>query len=74
MRIRSPALYRHIRNKKILPLPAMGTINRKLRNLRASYGFQEILFEAMRIKATEMKPMEKRGTYNSSTKLNMTKI
>jgi hypothetical protein len=61
MRIRSPALYRHIRKRNILPLPSMPTINNHLKFLRPAYGFQKTLFEAMREKSKELLPEEKRG-------------
>lgn len=61
MRIRGPALYKHIREHNILPLPSMSTIRRHCIGLKATYGFQNSLFEAMKFKGESMKDNEKRG-------------
>ena len=34
MRIKSPTLYNHIRERKILPLPSRTTLNRYMRNIK----------------------------------------
>jgi hypothetical protein len=39
-----------------------------MKNLGARYGFQESLFEAMKMKCDAMKPMEIRGTRTHSQK------
>lgn len=64
MRIRGPALYKHIREHKILPLPSMSTIRRHCSGLKATYGFQNSLFETMKFKGKSMTENEKRGKKN----------
>ena len=34
MRIKSPTLYNHIRERKIMPLPSRTTLNRYMRNIK----------------------------------------
>lgn len=48
MRIKDPCLYRHIRMKKILPLPCRTTVGRYMKKLHPMYGYQDSLFDVLR--------------------------
>jgi hypothetical protein len=61
MRIRGPALYKHIREHNILPLPSLPTIRRHCIGLKATYGFQDTLFQTMKFKGESMTENQKRG-------------
>ena len=54
IRIKSPKLYRHLRNRELLPLPAPSTISRYIKNIDSSYGFQTKLFELLKVKCHSM--------------------
>lgn len=64
-RIQGPVLYRKLREENILPLPSLSTLQRKCRGLRATYGFQDTLFENMHLKANSMDKMLRRGKFNA---------
>lgn len=63
MKIKSFRLYRHIRNRGILPLPHPSTIHKRIRCLRASFGFDQNLLKVLKEKAAGMPPYQRRGTY-----------
>jgi hypothetical protein len=61
LRIKSTKMYKHLRAQNILPLPSFTTLQRQTKNLRASYGFQDAIFEAMKTRAKFMQGYENRG-------------
>lgn len=63
LRIKSPKAYRHLRDKKMLSLPSITTLNRYLRKIRGAYGFHEETFTLLKEKTAHMKPEEVRGAY-----------
>lgn len=61
LRIKSRKAYLHLVKHNILPLPCLNTLNRYIKNLKPSFGFDPALFAALKKKAEHMKPEEKRG-------------
>lgn len=61
MRIKSPALYQHIRDREILPLPCNSTIRGYLSNFSGAYGFNPSTLKVMKEKSQEMAPEKRRG-------------
>ena len=61
MRIKSSKLYDHIRSRNILPLPCKHTLSRYIKKLNPNFGFQNAVFECLRLKASRMEVVEKRG-------------
>ena len=64
LKIKSTQAYTHIISHGIMPLPHPCTINRYLRQLKPSYGFQSGVFEMLSSKAGEMNNWEKEGSIN----------
>ncbi|KAK7590319.1 hypothetical protein V9T40_001932 [Parthenolecanium corni] len=48
-------------NQKILPLPSPATIHRHMRKLKPSFGFQNQIFNTMKVKSEGMRSIERRG-------------
>ncbi|XP_064472384.1 uncharacterized protein LOC135386398 [Ornithodoros turicata] len=61
MRIKSPALYKHLRSKDLLPLPCVDTLNNYINKVKGIYGFQESVFECIKIRSAAMAPEDKHG-------------
>lgn len=62
MRIKNAALYEHLRDRQILPLPCRKTLGRYIQKIGSStYGFQEAIFEGLRRKGSQMDKSSKRG-------------
>jgi len=61
MRIKSPKLYQHIREKNILPLPCNSVIRGYLKNFSGAYGFHPQTFEMLKPKCEELEPQKRRG-------------
>ncbi|KAE8748887.1 hypothetical protein FOCC_FOCC004481 [Frankliniella occidentalis] len=61
MRIKAPSLYEKLRTENKLALPSKRTLNRYMENLRPCYGFQENVFEMLKVKATHMPEVERHG-------------
>ena len=61
MRIKGSSLYKHIRNREILVLPTLQTLNNYISELQPKYGFQKSVFDAMKLKAGRMNIEEKIG-------------
>lgn len=64
LRIKSKKLYRQLRRDKILVLPSPTTLARYLKNIKASYGFQEYIFKGLETKSACMEEETKRGKLN----------
>ena len=62
MRIKSPALYDHIRRHNILPLPCRETLDKYRKNLKSEYGFQDALFEVLKMKTQDWDEKLRHGT------------
>lgn len=62
MKIKSPKLYKHLRTKELLPLPAPCTLSKYIRNIDSSYGFQMKLFEMLKEKCKHMPEFQRHGT------------
>lgn len=65
LKIKSYKSYRFMRRHKILPLPAPSTLHKYIRTLRASFGFQQKLFDTLKEKAKYMPSAARRGTNES---------
>lgn len=61
MRIKSPKLYEHIRERKILVLPSRTTLNRYMRKLHPGYGYQPQLFQVLKQKISDFSEGAKHG-------------
>lgn len=70
LRIKSRRGYLHLRNKKLLPVPTIDTLNKYLKNLKPSYGFSKELFRLLKLKAEKMDPKDRRGLYLIPMSLN----
>lgn len=62
LKIKSPKLYRHMRTRELLPLPAPSTLSNYIRNIDSAYGFQNKLFELLKEKTKNMTEFERHGT------------
>ena len=61
LRIKSKALYEHMRNSGILPLPSSQTLDKYIGNIDRTFGFQDAVFDSLKIRASRLEPQEKRG-------------
>lgn len=59
MHIRSPSMYAFIATNAILPLPSPRTIRRHLTGVKISCGFDDKLFEALKLKMESKNEMQK---------------
>lgn len=50
-RIQGPALYDKLKAEEVLPLPCVSTIQNYYKGLKAEYGFQDTLFDSLKLKA-----------------------
>ena len=66
MRIKGRNLYDHLRDRKILPLPCINTLNNYIGKLKPKYGFQECIFDDLKLKAGRMHAQDKEGIYLNS--------
>lgn len=64
MRIKSPTLYQHIKERDILPVPCNTTIRGYLKNFSGAYGFHPQTFELLKPKSEELEPQKRRGNLN----------
>ncbi|XP_034946426.1 uncharacterized protein [Chelonus insularis] len=63
IRMKGRNIYNFIRERNILPLPHIETLNRYIQKISSSaYGFQPALFDCMKQKAQGMTLSERRGT------------
>lgn len=63
LKIRSRGTYEHLRRSNMLPLPSVQTLNRYIRRISGSYGFQNSVFQLLKKKASLMLPEDRRGKY-----------
>lgn len=61
LRIKSRKAYIHLKNHQILPLPALTTLRRYMKNMKPQYGFDPQVFSMLKKKSASMKSEEKRG-------------
>lgn len=61
LRIKSKKAYDHIRQNNILCLPTSQTLNRYIKSIKGTYGFQESVFNCLSKKASAMEPSVRRG-------------
>lgn len=54
LRIKGPKLYRKMQRDKLLPLPHVRTLQRYMKKLSPTYGFNENVLEMMRRKADSL--------------------
>lgn len=66
MRIKSPALYEHLRRKDILPLPTQNTLLKYIRSFDVGFGFKKQLFETLRMKGASLSPQQRRGNISTN--------
>lgn len=66
LRIKSPKAYLHCLRHNLLPLPSFATLRRYMDNLDSAYGFNDKVFQCLKVKASEMRPNERRGMKKSS--------
>lgn len=64
LRIKSRRAYEHIRKHKILQVPTIDTLNKYMKSMKPSYGFQEAVFELLKYKSLLMEPFYRRGLFN----------
>ncbi|XP_034242912.1 uncharacterized protein LOC117646214 [Thrips palmi] len=63
LRIKSLALYKKMLRDNFLPLPSLRTIQRYMKKLKPSYGFQENVFNLLKEKAEHIALDERHGKY-----------
>lgn len=61
LKIKNAKTYEHVRTHHIMPIPTIPTINRYLRQLKPTYGFQTGVFELLKSKANETNPFQREG-------------
>ncbi|XP_051158562.1 uncharacterized protein LOC127279948 [Leptopilina boulardi] len=61
LRIKSRKAYIHLKNHQILPLPALTTLRRYMKNMKPQYGFDPQVFSMLKKKSASIKSEEKRG-------------
>ena len=64
MRIQNSKLYEHLRTRKILILPTRSTLEKYIQKVGTVYGFQESVFECLKLKASRMEIVKKHGILN----------
>ena len=62
MHIKSSRLYEHMRDIKILILPSRPTLQKYIQQIGTVYGFQQSLFDFLKLKASRMEVDKKHGT------------
>lgn len=63
LRIKSKKAYKHLRSHKILSLPSFQTLDRYMRRIKSSYGFNENVFKALQLKTEAMNATDTHGEY-----------
>lgn len=63
LRIKSPIGYKYLRSHKILALPSLQTLDRCMRRMKSCYGFDENVFNALKLKTEKMNDTDKHGKY-----------
>lgn len=66
MRIKSPKSYCKMRKDNILPLPSYTTLQRYIKKLYPTYGFSEVTFQIMGLKAKDMYEIERHGMHKKN--------
>lgn len=61
MRIKSSKLYDYLRSHNILSLPCKSTLDKYIRSLNSTFGFQKVIFDCLLKKGSEMKIEDTRG-------------
>ncbi|KAM7284777.1 hypothetical protein ISCGN_001871 [Ixodes scapularis] len=61
MRMKSPRLYRHLREHKILALPGPTTLRKYLSHYKSGFGFNPTTFAALKEKTADMTELELHG-------------
>lgn len=59
--IKSRKAYNHIRSHNILAVPSVETLNRYIKVIKGSYGFNDEIFDVLTQKTSEMEPDKVRG-------------
>ena len=67
LRIKSRKAYQHLRDHDILPLPCLNTINKYIKHLKPSFGFDPTVFAAMKTKNSKLPNEAKDGKLSQST-------
>lgn len=67
LRIKSKKAYKHLRKHKILVLPSTSTLERHMRHIKSSYGFQESVFRALKFKTEKMDPKDRHVIFNNNS-------
>lgn len=63
LRIKSRKTYNHLRTHKILALPCLETLNRYMKVIKSSYGFDQNTFDILKKKTATMDPSNVRGKF-----------
>lgn len=74
MRIRGKALYEHMREICLLPLPCRNTLLNCINKVDTSYGFQQSIFDCLKLKSSRMEIVDKQGTLNNFFQFYLSKI
>lgn len=61
--IKNKALYEHMREMNLLPLPTRNTLNKYLQKIESTYGFQLSVFESLKLQGSRMEESFKHGTW-----------
>lgn len=61
LRIKSRKAYNHIRSHDILAVPTVQTLNRYMKVMKGSYGFNDEIFIVLKEKTSSMQPSNLRG-------------
>jgi hypothetical protein len=61
MIIKSPQLYKYMLRNNILPLPSFDTLRRYSQKFKSIYGFQDDIFEAIKVKVAGLPEVERHG-------------
>lgn len=61
IRTKSSSTYNYLRRVNLLPMPCSSTLNKYIKNISGSYGFQSNLFKLLEQKSKLLAPDERRG-------------
>lgn len=63
---KEPQRYTHLRDHNILALPYLETLNRYMKVIKGTYGFDKNVFKVLEKKTASMSPSDVRGKLHSS--------
>lgn len=63
LRVKGRASYEFLRQKNIMPLPTIPTLNKYIKNMKPTYGFHEEVFKCLRTKTQNFDDSELHGEF-----------